>query len=350
MGQQMHATVMTKHGGRSVLKYTRRPLPRIKPDEVLVRVGACALNHLDIWIRMGLPGVQIPMPHILGCDVAGVIECVGARAQVRGVRAGRRVVIAPGQVDRDDRYTRAGRDSLSPNFRILGLQIDGGYAEYVAVKVKHVIPVSHRYSDAEWAAIPLVFLTAWHMLMSRAGLKKGETVLVQAGGSGVGSAAIQIARWAGAHVITTAGSVKKLTAAKRLGAHETINYRTQSMEQRVRTITKHRGVDVVFDHIGPATWQGSMRSLATGGRLVTCGATSGPQVMLNLRCMYMRELSIAGCYMGGRTELARVVRLVEQGIFKPVVDTVLPLRHAAKAHARMESREHFGKIILEPGQ
>lgn len=342
----MKATVITSHGGLEVFQYTERPTPTVGPKDVLVRVKACALNHLDIWTRQGMPGVAIPMPHILGCDVAGIVERVGER--VRNVKVGQRVIIAPGQPCGKCAWCKRGRDSLCREFRILGFQTDGGYAEYVAAESRHVIPISGKWSFEEWAAVPLVFLTAWHMLMTRAGLQRGETVLIQAAGSGVGSAAIQIARWAGARVITTAGSDAKLQRAKALGAHEAINYTAEDVTERVKALTDGRGADVSFEHIGPQTWNASLKSLGRGGRLVTCGATTGPKVELDLRFFYTRELSVAGCYMGGRQELERVLKLVAAGKLKPVVDSVFPLRDAAKAHEKMLSRDHFGKIILTP--
>ncbi len=346
MAAVMNATVITRHGGMEVFAYTERPLPTIRSQDVLVRVKACALNHLDIWTRQGMPGMTIPMPHILGCDVAGVVERIGA--SVKGLKIGTRVVIAPGQSCGKCAWCKQHRDSLCPQFRILGFQIDGGYAEYVAVPASHVIPVNSRWSFEEWAAVPLVFLTAWHMLMTRAGLKRGETVLVQAAGSGVGSAAIQIARWAGARVITTAGSGAKLQRAKMLGAHETVNYTTDDVGERVKVFTKGAGVDVAFEHVGPQTWPASVKSLGKGGRLVTCGATTGPKVELDLRFVFTRELSITGCYMGSRKELNQVLKLLAAGKLRPVVDSVFPLRDAAKAHEKMLSRDHCGKIVLTP--
>ena len=342
----MKAVVITRHGGPEVFDYTNRPVPEMGPHDALIRVKACALNRLDVWTRQGMPGVDIPMPHILGCDVAGIVERAGDR--VRNVSAGQRVVVSPGQSCGKCARCRQGRDSLCPEFRILGFQIDGGYAEYVSVPSRFVMPVSARWSFEEWAAVPLVFVTAWHMLMTRAGLLRGDTVLIHAAGSGVGSAAIQVARWAGARVITTAGSDDKLARAKQLGAHETINYTTDDVAERVKAITLGRGVDVVFEHIGPQTWPSSVKSLGKGGRLVTCGATTGPTVELDLRFVFTRELSIAGCYMGAQQELARVLKLVAAGKLKPIVDSVFPLRKAANAHEKMLSRDHFGKIVLTP--
>ncbi len=340
----MKAVFISKHGGLETLRYGERPTPEPGKGEVLVRVRACALNHLDLWVRMGLPGVKIPLPHILGCDIAGTVEALGRG--VRGIARGERVVVAPGLRCGRCKFCQSGWDSLCDQYTIMGYRVDGGYAEFAVCPKENIIPVSGKYSFEEWASVPLVFLTAYHMLLTRAGLKKGETVLIHAAGSGIGSAAIQVARLLGARVITTAGSDAKLKRAKRLGAHETINYRKKNFVDRVKKLTKGRGVDVVFEHVGPATFTGSVASLAKGGRLVTCGATSGPKIEIDLRFLFVRHLSLLGSYMGGHKELLEVIRQVEKGRLKPVVDSVFPLREARAAQARMENRQHFGKILL----
>jgi len=240
-----------------------------------------------------------------------------------------------------------GRDSLCREFKIVGLQVNGGYAEFAVVPAKNLISLPEILESEEWAAVPLVFLTAWHMLMTRGGLQSGETVLIQAGGSGVGSAAIQIAKLHGAKVFTTVGSDAKVKKAEALGADVVLNYNKVDFAQEVLRLTQDNGVDLVLEHIGPATWNGSMRCLARGGRLVTCGATTGPKVELDLRFFFTKELSVLGCYMGSRRELDQVVRLVAEGRLKPVVDTVFPLQDAAKAQACMESRKFFGKLVLK---
>jgi NADPH:quinone reductase-like Zn-dependent oxidoreductase len=221
-------------------------------------------------------------------------------------------------------------------------------AEFTKARALDIIPISDAWSFAEWAAIPLVFLTAWHMLFRRAGLRPGEDVLVQAAGSGVGSAAIQIAKLAGARVFATAGSDAKLSAARQLGADYVINYRSANFADEVLALTGRRGVDIVFEHIGESVWKDSLRVLAPNGRLVTCGATSGPLVKLDLRFFFMRQLTVTGAYMGGRDELLQVVRLVERRDLRPVVDTIMPLGEARAAQQRMQDREQFGKIVLVP--
>ncbi len=341
----MKAVFFEHNGGPEVLRFGELPDPRPRPGEALVRVEACGVNHLDLWMRQGLPGVQIPMPHVSGSEIVGKVVEKGAR--VTGVRVGQRVLAAPGISCGKCAACRAGRDSRCPSFQIIGLQRNGGYAELAVVPGRNLIPVSDRLEPEEWAAVPLVFMTAWHMLMTRAGLKRGETVLVHAAGSGVGSAAIQVARWAGAKVFATAGSDGKLAKAKRLGAAWGVNYSRVDFAQEVLRLTDYRGVDVVFEHIGPATWAGSVRCLARGGRLVTCGATTGPKVELDLRFFFTKELSVMGCYMGSRKELKKVLKLVAKGKLKPVVGGVFPLEDACRAQETMESRNFFGKLVLK---
>ena len=341
----MKAVIFQRHGGLEVLKHTEMPTPKIKEDEVLIEAEACGLNHLDIWIRQGLPGVSIPMPHIAGCEVVGRVAKVGSK--FAHIKTGSRVLVAPGISCGQCPACQAGRESLCRNFKIIGQQVNGGYAEQVAVPGRNLIPISTKLKPEEWAAVPLVFLTAWHMLVTRGGLKAGESVLVQAGGSGVGSAAIQIARLCGATVFTTVGSDEKLKKAKALGAHWVINYNKRDFPEEISRLTEGRGVDLVFEHIGHETWRDSMKCIARGGRLVTCGATTGPLVELDLRFFFTRELSVMGCYMGSRRELDQVLDLVEKERLKPVVDTVFPLKDAVKAQATMESRDFFGKLVLK---
>lgn len=341
----MEAVFISKHGGPEVLEYGERPTPEPAKGELRVRIRACALNHLDIWVRNGLPGIEIPLPHILGSDIAGLVDKLGKG--VTRPKVGTPVLMTPGFGCGKCRYCASGWTSLCDQFTIMGFRRDGGYAEYTVVGAKNVIPVSARYSLEQWAAAPLVFLTVYHMLITRASLKKGETVLVHAAGSGIGSAAIQLAaKHIGARVITTAGTDEKLAKAKKLGAWGLINYKKTDFVDEVKRLTRGKGVDVAFEHIGPETWAGSLASLAKGGRLVTCGATSGPKVEVDLRFLFMKQLSIFGSYMGGDRELRQVLRLVSAGKLKPVVDSVFPLKEAKKAHEKLESRDFFGKIVL----
>ncbi len=342
----MKAVVFRRHGGPDVLEYTDVPDPSPDAGQVLVRVKACALNHLDLWIRQGIPAYKIPLPHISGCDVAGTIERVGSG--VMGLAAGDRVVLAPGLQCGRCAWCQTGQDSLCVSYGIRGAAIDGGYAEWVVANAGDVLPMPAALSFEEAAAFPLVFLTAWHMLASRAKVKTGEAVLVHAGGSGIGHAAIQIAKYLKASVYTTVGSDEKGEQAKALGADAVINYRRENFEDRIKTLTQGRGVDIVFEHIGPETWEGSVRVLAKGGRLVTCGATSGPTAPLDLRYLFSRQLSILGSMMGTRAELDLLLELVGAKVLKPVVDTVFPLSEARAAQERLLSRSVFGKLVLAP--
>jgi NADPH:quinone reductase-like Zn-dependent oxidoreductase len=339
------AIIFSEHGAPEVLRLAEVPEPPIGPLEVLVRVRACALNHLDLWVRRGMPGVEIPMPHIPGSDIAGEVAKVGK--DVARLRAGDRVVLAPGLSCGNCAHCLAGRDNFCRQYTLFGYKVNGGYAEYVQAPAVNIFPIPQHISFEEAAAIPLVFLTAWHMLIIRANLKPGEDVLVIGGGSGVGTAAIQIAKVTGARVIATAGSEAKLAKAKVLGADEVLSHSNHDFAKEVRRLTNRRGVDVVFEHVGVATWEESINSLATGGRLVTCGATTGFDGKIDLRILFTRQLSVLGSFMGSKSELFHVLDLVSRGLLKPVIDRVLPLEQAAEAHALLERREQFGKIVLQ---
>ncbi len=342
----MKAIVVAEHGGPEVLRYTDVPEPKLGPTDVLVRVRACALNHLDLWVRRGIPGVKIPLPRIPGSDIAGEVAQIGE--QVKSAQVGQRVVLAPAVSCNRCEQCLAGLDNFCRQYTVIGYLVDGGCAEYVRVPEVNVLPLPENLDFNHAAAVPLVFLTAWHMLVTRAQLKAGEEILVLGAGSGVGSAAIQIAKLIGARVIATAGSDAKLKQAQELGADETINHSKDDIAEEVRRLTNRRGVDVVFEHVGAATWEKSLASLAPAGRLVTCGATTGPDVKLDLRYLYSRQWSVLGSYMGTRGEVFHVMKLVGQGKLRPVLDRTFPLREAAQAHALMEKRQQFGKIVLNP--
>src|SRR5579863_2382730 len=342
---RMKAIVYTEHGGPEVLRYTDAPEPQIGPNEVLVRVRACALNHLDLWLRRGIPGMPIPLPHIPGSDIAGEVAKVGET--VSGVKVGAKVLLQPGISDGTCEQCLAGRDNFCRQYSLFGQMHDGGCAEYVKSPAVNVLPIPGKLSFEEAAAIPLVFLTAWHMLFGRAQLRAGETVLVLGAGSGVGSAAIQLAKNTGARVIATAGSEAKLAKAKELGADEVIDHSKQKISAEVKRMTNRRGVDVVFEHVGVATWDDSIYSLAAGGRLVTCGNTTGYDAKLDLRYLFTRQLSILGSFMGSKAEMFPVLELFNRGLLKPVIDTVMPLAECAAAHERLEHREQFGQIVLK---
>ncbi|MBI2104354.1 MAG: zinc-binding dehydrogenase [Candidatus Omnitrophica bacterium] len=342
----MKAVLFRRHGGPEVLEYADAPDPPVEPGSLVIRVKACALNHLDLWIRQGIPAYRIALPHISGCDVSGVVKRVGPG--VTRVKAGDRVVLAPGISCGRCEACRAGQDNLCAAFGIRGAAIPGGYAELAGARAEDAIPIPERLSFEDAAAFPLVFLTAWHMLVGRAKLQAGESVLVHAAGSGVGHAAVQIAKHRKAIVYATVGSEAKVPKAKALGADTVINYRQDDFEARVKSLTGGRGVDVVFDHIGPDIWERNLRLLAKGGRLVTCGSTSGPSVTLDLRYVFSRQLSLLGSMMGTRAELDEVARLVMDGTLRPLVDAVFPLREARQAQERMEARDVFGKLVLVP--
>ncbi len=342
----MKAVRFHEHGGIDVLKYEDAPEPKIQANEVLVKVKACALNHLDIWLRVGVRRWTLPMPHIVGSDIAGEVAEVGAL--VKRVKPGDRVLLCPGISCGQCEACFKGLDSACRSYTLFGVMVDGGYAEYVKSPEMNVVPIPGDLSFDEAAAVPLVFLTAWHMLFARAGLKPGEDVLVVGAGSGVGMAAIQIAKLVGARVIATAGADWKLEKARVLGADEVINHSAQSIADEVRRLTNKRGVDLVFEHVGAAVWEDCFESLATYGRLVTCGTTSGPEVKLNLQNLYGRQRSILGSFMGSKAELLEALKLIGQRKLKAVIDSAFPLQEAAAAQSKMESRDFFGKILLHP--
>ena len=344
----MKAVIFSEHGGPEVLREAEVRDPEIGAGEVLVRVRACALNHLDLWVRRGMPGITVPMPHIGGSDIAGEIERVGPG--VTNVKAGDRVLLSPGISCGQCVQCLRGDDNLCRQYTLFGYRVDGGYAEYVRSPAVNAVPIPVRFhaplTFEEAAALPLVSLTAWHMLITRARLRPDETVLVLGAGSGVGSAAIQIAKAMGARVIATAGSEAKLQKARELGADDVFLHTITHWSREVKRLTERRGVDVVVEHVGDATWQESLASLVVGGRLVTCGATTGYEGKIDLRFLFSRHISILGSYMGSKAELHSVLDLVARGLVKPVIDEVMPLAQARRAHEKLERREQFGKIVL----
>lgn len=342
----MKAVIVREHGGLEALRFEELPEPRPRADEVLVEVRAAAVNHLDLWVRRGVPGHSYPLPIIPGNDLAGVVLETGA--PLPGLAPGDEVVLAPGVSCGACAACAQGRDHRCRDYGILGEHRDGGYAQRVVVPRVNALPKPANLSFAEAASMPLTFLTAWHMLVERAAIRPGEWVLVHAGGSGVGSAAIQIAKLWGAVVVTTVGSEAKAARARELGADHVVNYREAPFDRVVRELTGRRGVEVVIEHVGAATWEGSLRALAWHGRLVTCGATDGAEVPLNLRAVFFKSLSILGSTMGSRGELREVLAHAAAGRLRPVVDRVLPLSEAREAHRLLEAREAFGKIVLTP--
>jgi len=342
----MKAVRFHELGGLDVLKYEDAPEPEIQPDEVLVKVKACALNHLDLWLRTGVRAWSLPMPHTVGSDISGEVARTGQR--VIRVKPGDRVLLAPGIGCGQCEACWKGLDSACRSFTIFGLMVDGGYAEYVKSPERNVIPIPGDLNFDEAAAVPLVFLTAWHMLFGRARLQPGEDVLVVGAGSGVGSAAIQVAKLVGCRVITVAGTDEKLEKARALGADEGINHTRQSIAEEVMRLTDKRGVDVIVEHVGQAVWEACFDSLATYGRLVTCGVTSGGEVRLNMQSLFGRQRTVMGSFMGGKGELMDVLKLIGQRKLKPVIDSVFPLAEAQAAQKKMQDRDFFGKILLRP--
>ena len=340
----MKAVRIHEFGGPEVLRYEDVPDPRPRKDQVLIRVKACALNHLDIWVRKGLPGVGLP--HILGSDIAGEIVEVGE--YITGFKPGQRVLLAPMHFCNYCAKCVAGLQNQCREFTVLGNGVDGGYCELIAVPAVNVIPIPDSLDFDQAASIPLVFLTAWHMLVGRAGIRLGQTVLVLGAGSGVGIAAIQIAKLFHARVITTAGDENKLEKGRALGADYGINHYQQKISQEVRKITNKEGVDIVVEHVGTGTWDESMKSLKPGGTIVTCGATTGHNAAFDLRFLFSRQLNFLGSYMGTMGELHDVLSHVFAGRVKPVVDRRFPMKEARAAHEYMEASQMFGKVVLIP--
>jgi NADPH:quinone reductase-like Zn-dependent oxidoreductase len=339
----MKAVRIHQFGGPEVLTYEDIPDPQMRKDQVLVKVKACSLNHLDLWVRKGLPGVKLP--HILGSDIAGEVVEVGE--YVSGVKVGQRVLVAPMHFCGHCVKCLAGVQNQCREFTVLGNAVDGGNCELIAVPAASVIPIPDSLDFNQAASVPLVFVTAWHMLVRRAAVRPGQTVLVLGASSGVGIAAIQIAKLFQCRVITTAGDEAKLEKARALGADFGINHYQQKISDEVRQITNKAGVDVVIEHVGAATWDESVKSLKSSGTLVTCGATTGPEVKIDLRHLFARQLTLLGSYMGTMADLYEVLGHVFAGRLKPVVDRVFPLKDLRAAHEYLEKSQMFGKIVID---
>jgi NADPH:quinone reductase-like Zn-dependent oxidoreductase len=348
----MRAALFRQHGGPEVMEIADVPAPTPRPGQVQVRVRAAALNHIDLWLRNGLPALHVPLPHVSGGDVCGVVSALGAGVKpMAGAQEGDRVVLNPGISCGRCVACLDGRDNFCPDYQMLGEQVWGGLAEYVVVPAANLVPAPVDripLDDAQLASIPIAFITAWQMLVDRARIQQGETVLVLAAGSGVGTASIQIAKLYGARVIATASTDEKLAAARALGADETINHTQADVVAEVKRLTARRGADIVVDHVGAATFGKSVVACARGGRIVVCGATAGYEPVLNLRHVFWRQLSILGSTLASKARLPAVLELLAAGRLKPVVDRVLRLEDIAEAHRRLESRASFGKVVLAP--
>jgi NADPH:quinone reductase-like Zn-dependent oxidoreductase len=345
----MKAVLLHEHGGPEKLTYDEFSTPGISPRQVLIRIKAVALNHLDLFVRAGIPGLRLEMPHILGSDIAGEIAEVGPA--VDNLEVDQRVIVDPGLYCGHCEFCIRGEHSLCNQYGILGEHRRGGYAEFIAVEKEKAIPIPD-YSSLDFisaAAVPLTFMTAWRMLTTRARLKPGEDALITGIGGGVALAALQIAKLIGARVFVTSSSDEKLQKALRLGADVGINYQEHSdYHKQIWELTHKRGVDVIIDSAGQATWEKSLRALRKGGRLVTCGATTGPMAMTNINLLFWKQLNLLGSTMGTRAELDAVVRLIWNNQLHPVVDRTFPLQEAQKAHEYLENGNQFGKVVLCP--
>jgi len=345
----MKALCFFEHGGLDVLQYAGVPDPRPGPDTVLIQVKACALNHLDVWVRRGWPGLELDLPHIGGSDVAGVIAEIGSG--VGGWQVGDRVVVDPGILTGEDEFTRRGEHSLSigMHYLILGEQIPGGAAEYVVVPATNLLRMPDDWDYPEAAAPLLVGVTAWRMMIHRANVRPGESVLIVGAGGGVNSVALQIAKLAGATVFALTSSGEKMAQAKALGADYVLNYRENpEWHKTLSKMTGRRGVDVVVDNVGQATLNSSVRALARGGRIVIVGNTSGPKTEIDIRFIFGKQISLIGSTMGSPQDFRDVMGLVWAGLIKAPVDRVLPLKAGREGHALLESGEKFGKVVLVP--
>lgn len=342
----MKALYFTEHGDLDVIRYGDVSDPAAGPDDVVVRVRACALNHLDIWVRRGWPGLKLGMPHWCGADVAGEIVEVGRN--VTGWRAGQAVIVDPGVNLAADEYTRRGEDSLSPGYHVIGEHNRGGAAEYLAVPAANLAAKPDGLEFPAAAAPLLVSLTAWRMLIHRARLRAGETVLVVGSGGGVNSMAIQIAKLAGARVYAVAGNRLKAEKARELGADVALDRSKVDWSKEIYRLTDKRGVDVVVDNVGQATINQSMLAVARGGRVVIVGNTSGPKAQIDMRYIFGKQISLIGSTMGSHQDFRDIVELVCTGRLKPVIDRILPLSEGKTAYGLMEHGEIFGKIVLTP--
>jgi NADPH2:quinone reductase len=346
MGASVKAVAIDRHGGPEVLEYRELLDPEIAGGEALVRVQAAALNRLDLFVREGWPGLRLDFPHILGADGAGVVEAKGKDVDTAAV--GERVVVDPVLTCGTCDYCRRNEEVLCVEFQMLGEHVDGTYAELVKVPGENLLPLPDGVPLEASAAAPTTFMTAWRLLITRAAVQPGETVLVLGAGGGVSSAAIQIAKYAGARVFATSSTEEKLGRARQLGADEVINYTEEPFERVAWELSGKRGVDVVVDSVGQATWKQSIRALGKDGRLVTCGATTGPIAETDLRYVFWRQLQILGSTMSGRAEFQAVMKLIWEGKLEPVIDQTFPLAEARKAQEVLEAGQQFGKILLRP--
>ena len=342
----MKALCFHKHGELDEIRYDDVPDPEPASDEVVVKVRACALNHLDIWVRRGWPGLALEMPHWCGADVAGEVAALGSG--VTGWQIGQRVVVDPGVSTRSDEYTRRGVDSLSPGYHVLGEQRRGGAAEYLAVPAVNLAAMPDDFDFSQAAAPLLVALTAWRMLIHQARLRAGESVLIVGSGGGVNSIAVRIAKLAGAVVYVVAGNAEKAVRAKALGADVVLDRSAVDWSREIYRMTGKRGVDVVVDNVGKATITASMMAAARGGRIVIVGNTSGPKAEIDIRFIFGKQISLIGSTMGSHQDFRDVLEMIWSGRLEAVIDREMPLSEGKEAYGVMERGEMFGKIVLIP--
>jgi NADPH:quinone reductase-like Zn-dependent oxidoreductase len=341
----MKAVRFHSHGGPDKLVYEDAPAPQAGPGEALIQVQACGLNRLDLWVRQGIPAYPVALPHILGSDICGTV--LAGDGLPADIAVGDEVVVYPGLYDPNGQAASLGKENLDPDFKVIGGHVNGGYAEQVVVPSRNLLKKPPNLSSIEAAAYPLTFITAWHMLATRAQVKEGENVLILGAGSGVGVAGVQIARYLGAHVMAATTHAHKADKLKALGADVVIVGHPQDLAPKVLEATHDLGVEVVFEHVGPATWEQSIKVVAKGGRIVTCGATTGPEVPLILRQLFGREITLLGSMLGTFSELQRVSKLIQSGKLKPVVDRSFPLEQARAAQETLLTKEHTGKLVLD---
>ena len=341
----MKAIQIKKHGNVRVLNYSEIENPICPPNKIKIKIRACSINHLDIWVRSGIPGMNLPLPLILGSDGSGIVVEVGS--QVKSFDVNDEVIIQPGTYDKSCKMVKVGRENFSKSYGILGETENGVQAEYVVLNHENVFQKPKHLSFIEAASMPLVFMTSYQMLIERAKLLKDETVLIYGATSGIGMAAIQIAKDVGAKIIATVGDESKVEYAINLGADYVINHNDSDMLQKIKNITKN-GVNVVFEHIGPVTWLNSLKALSIGGRIVTCGATTGKKVSIDLRHLFMKQQTILGSTMSSLSVFKKVIKKINDKKYLPYIDKIYKFKDIKEAHLRMENRKHFGKIVLTP--
>jgi len=342
----LKAVRIHEHGGVDKLRYEDAEEPKLSsPTEAIVRLKAAALNHIDIWNRQGLTGMDYPLPHILGADGAGIV--VEAGEQVRNAKKGDAVCLYPASGCGQCEFCLTDRDFMCVHLRVLGERLDGTYAEFIKLPGENCFPIPAGLSFEEAAAFPLVFITVWRMVVTNAELKPGEHMLILGIGGGVATAALQLAKHMGAHVIVTSSSDEKLEMAKNWGADHGINYRRSDFAKEVRALTGKRGVDVVVDCVGGDGWSKSLAALAKGGRLVTCGATAGANPATDIRRIFWNQLKIFGSTLGSREEFRQLLTFMQNSGVRPIIDQLFPLKEAAEAQRRLEQARQFGKIVLQ---